>query len=169
MEPDTMPKFKVKVTVLASFTYETEVEGNSEGDAEENAISPSETQAHLPDDFKVNDGYCQYEFETEQLTAICPTCDTEHPVPTTDTQYRINEFGNSVHDVDAWPEDSDYCRACGDLEDATNLAGKYMDEQRKAGMGHTILLLDAWLKELPYSDRVTRNTLHSHNMHAASL
>ena len=37
-------------------------------------------------------------------------------------------------------------------------------DQLKAGMGHTILLLDAWMKEFPYSDRVTRNTLHSHNL-----
>ena len=37
-------------------------------------------------------------------------------------------------------------------------------DQLKAGMGHTILLLEAWMHELPYSDRVTRNTLHSHNL-----
>ena len=37
-------------------------------------------------------------------------------------------------------------------------------DQMRSIMRHTILLLEAWMHELPYSDVVTRNTLHGYNL-----
>lgn len=98
-------KFKVKTKVIATFEIETEVDASGWQKAENMTCSIDFLAAHLPSDFRVASGYCEYETEHEQLTAICPKCDCEHAIPTADSP--------NATDPASWTEDNEYCAACG--------------------------------------------------------
>lgn len=69
-----MPKFRVKVTVTASASYETEVEAADEMRAEDAAVD--QWRALTPPDFQVAD-IDESEAEAEQLTWECEDCGAE--------------------------------------------------------------------------------------------
>jgi hypothetical protein len=97
-----MAKFKVKVTIKAECSYEIEMDTDTEARAEDDATKL--WRQKLPDDFQIEKGYItDWETETEQLTAVCPRCGTEHAIPTA---------GKSEADS-CWYEDYDYCKPCG--------------------------------------------------------
>lgn len=89
-----MSKFKVKVKVTAACEYEVEVHTSTKAQSENTATGL--WREKLPEDFQVEKGYItDWEIETEQLTAECPDCNTEHTM------------------ADSWSEDRDYCKSCG--------------------------------------------------------
>ena len=96
-----MSKFRVKVTIKAEYTYEVEMDEDSEDHAEDRAIKL--WREKMPEDFQVEKGYItDSEAETEQLTTICPDCGVEHTIPTVDKP-----------DANCWAEDYEYCKPCG--------------------------------------------------------
>jgi hypothetical protein len=106
-------KFKVKVEVIAKWSYEVEVDESTEAKAED--VAGRQWQSHMPTDFQVNEGYISdWEMESEQLTADCPGCGIEHTVPTAE---------RNLAESDCWHEDQEYCKPCGakiELEDKAN-------------------------------------------------
>ena len=101
-----MPKYKARVTVTATVTYTVELEAQNDREAEAESHSCHHLADCLPEDFQVAEGYCEYDTELDQLTAICPDCDTEHPIPL----WNDNPLTTAVA---WWPGDPDYCAACG--------------------------------------------------------
>lgn len=120
-----MPKFAIKIKVIATVEYTLEIEAHSEEAAINEACSRKALADNTPEDFAVDRGYCEFEEESEQLTAICPRCDVEHNVPTCDVVDSLIVDGKSVPNPDAnwWHEDQDYCKACGVLEAAESCPG----------------------------------------------
>jgi hypothetical protein len=117
-------KFKIKVKITAECEYEVEVDHDSQGNAEDEAMSL--WREELPEDFQVEKGYItNWDVETEQQTAICPECGVEHRIGTADYGQRHIVEGALVTrpDVEWWIEDQDYCAPCGaktELEDKAN-------------------------------------------------
>lgn len=134
-----MPLFRVPVTVTATFTFEVEVQAENETTAAAAAIDAS--PENLPEDFTADPGYCQYStVGIEALTAVCPGCDTEHPVPVWSTRLchcqaighkRLADdlYGrenivtiphlivNTVCTRAPWAhQDDQYCQPCADLK-----------------------------------------------------
>lgn len=98
-----MAKFKVKVRIYAEQEYEIEVDQRTEPQAEQKAAS--QWRDKMPSDFQISEGYItKWEFETDQLTAECPRCFTEHTIPSDNLSHA---------DADSWREDYEYCAACG--------------------------------------------------------
>jgi hypothetical protein len=96
-------KFVVKVTITAKISYEVEVDETTEPLAEQAAISLWKDE--VPLDFRVNEGYVTaWDTETDQLTAECPRCFTEHTIPSDNLSHAAS---------DSWHEDFEYCAACG--------------------------------------------------------
>jgi protein-arginine kinase activator protein McsA len=83
-----MAKYKVKITVKAECTYETEVEASSESAAEDAASG--QWRDKLPFDFQVGKGYITDwdAEETTQLTFECEECETA----ITEQEYRQHDF-----------------------------------------------------------------------------
>lgn len=142
-----MAKFMVKVTIKAEFSYEVEVDEDTEAKAEQAAAN--QWRDKMPEDFQMDEGYITaYDMEAEQLTAVCPGCNVEHIIPHDDLRVcHCGQFGHNsyyepsvplskrapmrphllVNDVCTpepwWWDDQDYCAACGakiELEDKTN-------------------------------------------------
>ena len=89
-----MSKFKVKVTIKAECEYEVEVDSENEDQAEDCALKM--WREKVPEDFQVEKGYItDWDIEAEQLTAVCPDCNSEHAM------------------ADGWSEDGAYCKSCG--------------------------------------------------------
>jgi predicted RNA-binding Zn-ribbon protein involved in translation (DUF1610 family) len=108
-----MPIFRVEVKVIAEYTYVLDVDARNEERAESIACGRESMANHLPEDFQVEKGYCTFEVESDQLTAICPECGEEHPIPNDNTGHTIPE---------AWHEDYEYCAPCGAKIEAAEAA-----------------------------------------------
>ena len=111
-----MAKFKVKVKVIAACEYEVEVEDanccNSHAEIAAENLWPQK----LPSDFRVASGYItEFETDSEQLTADCPSCFVEHRIGTADYASTAIVDGKLITrpDVEWWVEDNEYCAACG--------------------------------------------------------
>jgi hypothetical protein len=94
-----MAKFQIKVKVIATCEYITTIEEVDESHAENEAVRGYRVLS--PSDFGVDVGYCDFEVESEQLTANCPDCGVEHG---------LNKAAG-----ECWQEDQDYCLPCGKL------------------------------------------------------
>jgi hypothetical protein len=119
-----MPKYNVTVKVIATTEYTVVIEASSEQLALNEACSRSVYAASTPDDFQVDTGYCEFEPEAEQLTAICPDCDVEHAVATAKDSGNIIVDGKIVPDPARawWDADQEYCASCGVIGDALDAA-----------------------------------------------
>ena len=140
-----MAKFTIEVTIKAECKYRVEVDEDNESKAEDAATL--KWRDKVPEDFQVEKGYITgWEVESEQLTAICPGCDTEHTVLHDNLVVcYCGQFGHNPSYKDSvphsqrlrlrphlivggvctpepwWWDDSDYCAACGaniEAEDA---------------------------------------------------
>lgn len=117
-----MPKFMVKVKVVATCEYEVEVDARSEREAEGRACSTQSYASHTPDDFQVEKSYCAFLADAQKLTADCPECGKEHPLANENTMFCTCPwtFGGERHIIvdgvcvrSPWgPEDQDYCHDC---------------------------------------------------------
>jgi hypothetical protein len=93
-------KFKVKVTLTATQTFEYEIDEANERKAEDAALDKAVaafyvTRADIADDVDI---------ETEQQTRDCARCGKEFHLHTAD---------RSLAESEAWYEDDDYCAKCG--------------------------------------------------------
>jgi hypothetical protein len=130
-----MPQYEITVKVVATCSYTVTVDARDEAQAESEAISRYATEC--PEDFQVEKGYIEWELDTDQLTADCPDCFTEHVIPHnnlrtchcgqfTDSEERYKRQHILVDGVCApapwWSEDQEYCAACGARIKAAELA-----------------------------------------------
>jgi len=105
--------FRVQVEVTATYTYIVDIDAPTENRAESIACGRASMEEHLPEDFQVEKGYCTFQVESDQLTAICPDCGEEHPIPNDSTGHTIPQ---------AWHEDHEYCASCGAKIEAAEAA-----------------------------------------------
>lgn len=81
-----MAIFKVTVTAIAKTTYTVDVEAKDEQEAERMACSSKIYRDESDPEFQVSHDGCEFRAESKQLTAACPECGKEHPLPTDDTE-----------------------------------------------------------------------------------